>query len=68
MLYCSRRWGWHLFLAESYQGLVIISLPSRRKNLLRGSGLCNRKEDPNEVAQLLREDFLLHKKLEHCQR
>lgn len=64
VLYYSRRWEWDLFLAESYQGLVIISLPSRRKNLFRGSGLCKRKEDPNEVAQSLRENFFLHKKLE----
>lgn len=50
----------------SYQGLVVISLPRRRKNLFRGSGLCKRKEVPNEGAQSLRENFFLHKKLEQC--
>lgn len=34
-----------------------------RRNLLRGSGLCRRKEDPNEAVQSLREDVFLHKKL-----
>lgn len=45
---------------------MIISLPSRRKDLDRGSGHCRKKEDPNEVAQSLREDFFLHEKLEQC--
>lgn len=33
MLYCFRRCGWDLFLAQSYQGLVIISLPSTKEEL-----------------------------------
>lgn len=50
----------------SYQRLVVISLPRRRKNLFRGSGFCKRKEDPHEVAESLRENFSSIKKLEQC--